>query len=278
MSSTTAPRHRALRGMEANDLVTGEAVLLDIPAAALPQRMASALIDLVVAWGGLILSLFAVATIAGGLSEALLATLVLLVSLTWLLVLPVTLETLTRGRTLGKLAMHLRTVREDGGPIVFRHALVRGLIGFIEVYLLSGVPALLTAMSTDRSRRLGDLAAGTYVVREATHLRPGPAPYMPPALIPWAQSADIAPLPDGVALAVRQLLGRADQLSPQARATVGQQLLGQVLPLVSPQPPRGASAEAVLAAVLGERRRRDELRLGEEQRLRQRVVPADDGF
>ena len=45
---------------------------------------------------------------------------------------PVALETLLRGRTLGKLALGLRVVRDDGGPVGFRQALVRGLAGVIE--------------------------------------------------------------------------------------------------------------------------------------------------
>ena len=42
---------------------------------------------------------------------------------------PTVVETLTRGRTLGKLALGLRVVRDDGGPITARHALTRALVG-----------------------------------------------------------------------------------------------------------------------------------------------------
>ena len=70
--------------------------------------------------------------------------LVLVVALT--VGVPVVVETLTRGRTLGKLAMGMRAVRDDGGPIRFRHALVRGLVGFVEIWVLLGVPALLCSL------------------------------------------------------------------------------------------------------------------------------------
>ncbi|KNX37839.1 RDD family protein [Luteipulveratus halotolerans] len=271
--STEQPR--ALRGSEREELITGEAVLLDVPPASLPARLGSGAIDMIVNVIGMLLTLWALVTLALDASEASIQTLFLLDLVTWLVAVPVAVETLTRGRTLGKLVFKLRTVRDDGGPIVFRHALTRGLVGFVELYLLSGVPALLSAMASTRARRLGDLAAGTYVVREANHIRIGPPPMPPPGLDSWARSADIAALPDGVALAVRQYLQRVAGLSPAARHTIGQGLLVQVLPLVSPPPPSGAPAEAVLAAVLAERRRRDSERIAREDDVRRRLLPPD---
>lgn len=261
--------------MERDELVTGEAVLLDIPAASLPGRLGSGAIDMLVNVVGLVLTLWALFTLVGSISTANLTTFVLMDVVLWTVAVPVTLETLTRGRTLGKLALKLRTVRDDGGPIVFRHALVRGLVGFVEIYLFSGAPAAIAAMATTRARRLGDLAAGTYVVREETHIRLTAPPQMPYGMQPWAQAADIASLPDGVALAMRQYLARAHELTPAARDAVGQGLLAQVLPLVSPPPPAGAPLEAVLAAVLVERGRRDWLRLAREDELRHRLLPLD---
>lgn len=274
-TSGTPQTYRPLRGTEGQELVTGEAVLLDIPPASLPQRLASGLIDLIVGYVGLIASIWGVAAFGRSISDANLETLSLLIMVLWFVGVPVAVETFTRGRTLGKLALGLRTVRDDGGPIVFRHALARGLVGFVEIYALFGIPALLAGMSTARARRFGDLAAETYVVREANHIKLGPPAAMPYALAGWAQRADIASLPDGVALSIRQLLERRDSLSPQARAAVAHDLLGRVLPLVSPQPPAGAHPEDVLAAVLAERRRRDEERLRADEQTRRRLLPTD---
>ena len=53
-------------------------------------------------------------------------------------VVPAAVETLSRGRSLGKLAAGLRIVRDDGGAIRFRHAVIRALIGFLEIYLTFG--------------------------------------------------------------------------------------------------------------------------------------------
>ncbi|AKU16136.1 RDD family protein [Luteipulveratus mongoliensis] len=271
----TTQTPRALRGMERDELITGEAVLLEIPPASLPGRLGSGAIDVLTNVTGLLLTLWAMVTLVFETSSANIQTLFLLDVIVWTVAVPVTVETLTRGRSLGKLAFRLRTVRDDGGPIVFRHALTRSLVGFVELYLFSGAPAALAAMSTTRARRLGDLAAGTYVVREATHIKLGPPPLMPYALAGWAERADIATLPDGLALGIRQFLQRSAMLTPPARQSVGQGLLAQALPLVSPPPPAGTPAEAVLAAVLAERRRRDTARLGREEAVRRRLLPPD---
>ena len=50
------------------------------------------------------------------------------------LVYPTTVETLSRGKSLGKWAFGLRAVRDDAGPISFHHAFVRALVGFVEIY------------------------------------------------------------------------------------------------------------------------------------------------
>jgi hypothetical protein len=130
---------------------------------------------------------------------------------------------------------------------------------------------LVCALLTTRGKRLGDLVAGTYVVRERFRLPAVRPALMPPQLASWAHGADIAPLPDGLALAVRQLLDRAPTLNPGSRAALGDQLVRDVLQHVAPAPPPGHHPEAVLAAVIAERRARDEARLARDEALRQRL-------
>ena len=96
---------------------------------------------------------------------------------TFLLVLvggPIAVETLSHGRSLGKLACGLRVVRDDGGPIRFRHALVRGAIGVVEILMTFGVVACVASLVSARGRRLGDVFAGTLVVRERVPAPGGP--------------------------------------------------------------------------------------------------------
>ncbi len=268
MSSSTV-------GVGVDDLVTGEAVALELPAAGVAVHAVSGAID-VVATLLLLWAASAVAVVATADSdEALASTAMLLAVVLALLVLPTTLETLSRGRSLGKLALGLRTVRDDAGPIGFRHAFTRALVGVVEIWLLFAIPALVSGLVSAKGKRLGDYAAGTYVVRERVRMTIPPPPAMPPALAGWAVGADIARLPDGLAMAVRQFLGRAAGLSPASRASIAAELQAEVLRHVAPPPPAGSHPEMVLTAVIADRRRRDGQRLQREAELRARLLPTD---
>ncbi|HYO18888.1 MAG TPA: RDD family protein [Dermatophilaceae bacterium] len=262
-------------GVGADDLVTGEAVALELPAAGIALHALSGWLDLVIAgvalWAGLIVASMMTQNADEAILGVTMTVLLVLVSVA----LPTTMETLTRGRSVGKLATGLRTVRDDAGPIGFRHALTRALIGFVELWLLLGVPALVSGLVSSKGKRLGDHAAGTYVVRERVHLTLPPPPMMPPALAAWAVGADIARLPDGLAMAVRQFLMRAPLLSPRSRAALGLQLHDEVVAYLAPAPPAGTHPELVLAAVIADRRRRDAIRLQRDATLRRRLIPAD---
>lgn len=254
--------------------MTGEGVALELPVASLGMRVLSGMID-VIFHVGLLIGVFA---LAGALTEEAseaVSTTSALVSFVGVLVgVPTASETLSRGKTLGKLITGLRVVRDDGGPISFRHALTRALVGWVEVYLLTGIGAVITALVTARTKRLGDLAAGTYVIAERSRIQLPPPPQSPPELAGWAGHADIAALDPDLAVAVRQFLPRAHLLVPQARHELGRQLLGRVLPLVAPAPPPGHHPESILRAVMAERYRRDLERLGREQALRDAVLPS----
>jgi len=262
-------------GVGVDDLVTGEAVALELPAAGIAIRALSGALDLLVAVVALVIGLTVAMMMTGNADDALIGVamtvLIALVSVG----LPTAMETLTRGRSVGKLATGLRTVRDDAGPIGFRHALTRALVGFVEIWTLFGVPALVSGLVSSKGKRLGDYAAGTYVVRERVHMTLPPPPMMPPQLAAWAAGADIARLPDGLAMAVRQFLMRAPRLSPQSRAVLGAQLRDEVAEYVAPRPPADSHPELVLAAVIADRRRRDAIRLERDAALRRRLIPAD---
>jgi hypothetical protein len=162
-------------------------------------------------------------------------------------------------------------VRDDGGPIAFQHAFVRALIGVVEIYAFSGAPAFLSALFSQKGKRLGDFAAGTYVVRDRIRLALPPPVEMPYQLAGWARSADIRTLPVNLALAARQLLTRWHSLEVASREATAQMLAAQVSPYVAPGPPVGTPPQYFLAAVLASRRERDLERLGREQSLRDRL-------
>lgn len=257
-----------------DDLITGDAVALDLPAAGLGMRLLSGLIDVLAVTALLIVTLFVFLTAAPATDEALAWAAYIAATASVMLVFPTVIETLTRGRSLGKLALGLRTVRDDGGAISFHHAFVRALVGVIEIYGTSGAAAFLTAMIHARGKRLGDIAAGTYVIRVRVPLRP-PAPIqMPPALAAWASRADVATIPVGLSLAVRRFLSGevGTYTDPVRRHALAERLATNVQAYVAPGPPPGTPPEAYLAAVLATRRDRDAARLARDEELRARLT------
>ncbi len=256
-------------------LVTGEAVALDLRPAALPSRVVAGLVDLI----GQLLVLLLVAGLATAVSldvsEAAAQALGIVVLVVVLIVYPVTFETLLRGRTPGKAAVGLRVVRDDGGPIGFRQAFVRGLAGaFLErpgvTFFVAGVA---TSLLNPQGKRLGDLLAGTVVVQERVAVKGGTVATMPPPLAGWAAQLDLSGVSTELALSVRQFVSRADSLTPAAREDLGQRLVTAVTAAVGPPPP-GTPGWAVLSAVLAERRRREELRLAERPAAQPAPEPA----
>lgn len=242
-----------------DEIVIGEGVILDARPASFASRLLSGLLDAIILIAVLwVVSLLAIAAGAGaGANDALIAALTVTVTIGVIVAVPATVETLTRGRSVGKLALGLRIVRDDGGPVRFRHAIIRALVGIFELWMTAGSFALLTSLLNSRGKRIGDLLAGTYAVRIRGGQRPLAPLVMPHELAGWAHHADIRRLPDGVALSARQFLGRAADLNPGSRDRLGRELAAQVEGFVAPGPPQGTHPERFLAAVLAERRDRE---------------------
>lgn len=234
-------------------IITGEAVALEIRPASVLSRVLAAALDVLV-YAALAVGATSVLGALPPPDEAALAAFTVTTVALITVIIPTTVETLSRGRSLGKLAAGLVIVRDDGGPVRFRQALTRALLGVGELWLTAGGLALISAIVHPKGKRLGDIAAGTYAVRVRTGARSGPPLTMPPELAVWAATADIRALPDGVALTARRFLARAPQLNPRSRETLGRSLAARIEPLVSPPPPWGTPPERFLAAVLVARR------------------------
>ncbi|WP_240521649.1 RDD family protein [Amycolatopsis vastitatis] len=249
---------------EESELVTGEAVVLDLHVAKLASRALAMALDVLVQFALLFGAFMVLAITLPGIDEALGVAILLVLLVLVMVGYPVVFETLSRGRSLGKLAVGLRVVRVDGGPIRFRHALVRGLAGFIVDFWtlgLFGAVAVIVSLCSSDGRRVGDFLAGTLVVRERVPQSAGyPAIAMPPGLEGWAAQLDLTRLPDDLALASRQFLGRFGQLRPEASHALGWSLAEQVGNALGTPVPPGVPPWAFLAAVLAERRNRDHAR------------------
>jgi uncharacterized RDD family membrane protein YckC len=168
-------------------------------------------------------------------------------------------ELLWNGQSPGKRVIGLRVVREGGRPITFVGSAIRNLIRIVDF-----LPALygigVVVMFVDRrSRRLGDLAAGTLVVKErrgitlASLTAGAQAPF--PALAPGETPpqptlANIGLLDDQDYNLLQEFLGRRHELGREARARLGTQLAGNIQARLGL--PQGGDAERFLQYVAGE--------------------------
>lgn len=234
------------------DLITPEAIVLDLPVASVGSRALARLIDvLIVGFVGFAV-IFGGSVMAFDFGAWLGTVLILLAVFSALLVYPVAFETLTRGRTPGKMAMGLRVVTVEAGPVQFRHAAVRAALDFVDIWATSGGAAVISALFTRRSQRLGDLAAGTLVIRERSHagditpLRFTP----PPGTEDYVARLDVTALTEADYQAVRSLVARRGRLDPQMQERLAQQLAGPLVGRISPAPPPQWPAWTFLHAVL----------------------------
>lgn len=243
-----------------SEVVTGDAVVLDVQIAQLPVRVLSALIDLTLMFVGYLLGLMLWAATLTEFDDALTAAILIIFTVLVMVGYPLAFETATRGRSVGKIAMGLRVVSDDGGPERFRQALFRALASVVEIWMLFGSPAIICSLLSPKAKRLGDIFAGTVVISERGP-RLGPPPVMPPALAWWASSLQLSGLSAGQAEVARQFLSRASQLDPRIRDQMAYRIAGDVVSRIAPPPPPGTPPQLVLAAVLAERHRRELARL-----------------
>ncbi len=166
---------------------------------------------------------------------------------------PLLVEVLTRGRSLGKLILGLRIVRDDGGAVRLRHSFVRALLWQFEVIGTGGGIAALSGLVSPQTKRLGDYMAGTIAVSERatppppvhTHVAPRASPGLRRPTSPRcrpacaAGSSSSSPSPPG---------------SATSHAGAGDRARDRAQPLRRPGPTRGTLPEQFLATVVARQR------------------------
>lgn len=255
------------------ELLTGEAVALDLRATNVVLRGAGAIIDTLVYVGGTLLLAWLLITIAEAVSlpENLFAAVAIVTAILGLVIVPAVVETATQGRSLGRLALGDRIVRDDGGAISFRHAFIRSFVGLFEIVLTFGGLAVVVAMLNPRAKRLGDLLAGTYSQYERVAAPVDARFGMPVELAEWAATADVARLPDPLARRIAQFLSQASGHTPATRERLARQLAADSIPYVSPVP--AVSPELLLAGVAVLRRERETRALELERARLEQLQP-----
>lgn len=239
------------------ELLTGEAVALELRATSVVLRMAGGIIDYLlyaIGTGLLIWLSFSVAAEIG-VPEELSTAISIGCVVIGLVLLPAGVETASQGKSLGRLALGDRIVRDDGGAIAFRHAFIRALVGVFEIVFTFGGLAVVVAMLNTRAKRLGDLLAGTYSQYERVGTVSAPVFGVPVELTEWASTADVARMPDALARRIAQFLRQATGHLPATRERIARDLAVEAALYVSPVP--GGDPELFLAAVAALRRGRE---------------------
>lgn len=266
--------------LSAESVRTGEAVELDIVPAEPPYRFASAFVDLA-AYAATALSVSYIVARSWrhpNAQQQKIFWICLIASAT--LLVPLAVEALTRGSSLGKWAFSLRVLRDDGGPASLRHLFVRRLVGVIELALFA-LPTLVSMFLTTRGKRLGDLAAGTIVVRQPTGALHPPL-LMPPALAAWASTAVVLPVDAALRREALAFLRANADLVPAVRAAGGADLAMRLRAYAQTPVPAGAHPEQVIAAILVVERdkdwRRERARVAAAQERLDRATTAQFGI
>jgi uncharacterized RDD family membrane protein YckC len=228
-------------------IATPEGVELELVLAGLGSRFMAALLDVVIQLG----AIFALALVFAPVGDSgfVVAAYFIAVFLV-LFAYDIVLETWNRGRSVGKLAAGLRVVRTGGEPEGFLTAAVRNFLRLIDFLPAFYVVGIITILVTGRNQRLGDLAAGTIVVRERRATVMPPAMFSPPGradapFLEWDVSGVSA---DDLAT-LRQFLDRRISLQPAARAHLATDLAARVRPKVVGAPD-GWHPESFLEAVV----------------------------
>jgi uncharacterized RDD family membrane protein YckC len=250
-----------------SQLVTGEAVVLQVRLARMPTRALAATLDALLESVALGLLIGLLVAFLAEANEALAAGVIITTIVLVLVGYRLTMETLTRGQTLGKMALGLRVVRDDGSAIRFRHALVRTLLWIFVDFApwFAFCPGIVASLMNKQGKRIGDMLAGTVVIRERHQPIASPPLFVPGHLVAWAASLELSRLTDELANTAREYLARYTELEPAARESIGTALAIKVGEVTAPAPPVPISAPAFLSAVLAERRRRELARLAATQ-------------
>jgi uncharacterized RDD family membrane protein YckC len=234
-------------------IITPEAVVLDFERAGLASRAIAIAIDALALTVTLLLLLLGVYVVTGDVDTGGGAALVaVLTSLGVVVVWFTAFETLWRGRTLGKAAMGLRVVSADGTTVRFQQAFLRAAVAIVDFFLIPvGFVAVVTVLLSRSDQRLGDMAAGTFVVRErSAGASVAPATFhAPPGWEGYAASLDVSGLGEAAYGVVRTYLLRTPQLAPGARQHLAVRLANPVALRIGHTPPPWVHPDVFLLCV-----------------------------
>ena len=220
-------------------IATPEGVDVDLTLAGIGSRFIASLIDTVIklfVFIGFYIFLFGgTSLIGGGEVNAIGAAAFYVVSFFIWFGYDVLFETLASGHTPGKRWTGLRVVRIGGRPVGFLSSAIRNMVRIVDFLPSLYLVGMIAVVSTRMNQRLGDLAAGTVVVREKRVPKAAPAPATPASPSPdggLTETWDLSAITQDDLAMIRRFLERRHELTPYARSSLAHDLAARFQPLV----------------------------------------------
>jgi uncharacterized RDD family membrane protein YckC len=232
-------------------VATPEGVTIELVLAGLGSRFIARLLDTIIQ----IVAILALAVIGGAVNQGddtsgIMLAGFFVTSFFLLFLYDIPFEVMAGGRTPGKSAVGIRVVGSKGEPIEFVTSAIRNLIRIIDflpgVYLVGSI----SIVSTDRNQRLGDIAAGTYVMRDRFGGRGLDAPVAPmTVVVDHVINWDVTAVDANELQVVRHFLDRRLTLPWQIRTYFAVELVKRLWPKVPGLPP-DAHPEYILEGIV----------------------------
>jgi uncharacterized RDD family membrane protein YckC len=207
-------------------IATPEGVDLELTLAGAGSRFVSALVDLGIQ------ALLGVAAVAvfggiGGFGQAAVAIITTVVVLGY----DILFEVFASGRTPGKRLNGMRVVRSGGEPVGFLTSAIRNVLRAVDFLPFAYVIGATSILATRKNQRLGDVAAGTLVVRD----RPAKAVAHSEAAAAPAETAawDTSSITAEEVAAVRRFLERRHEIEYHARTELARTFAARLSPKVA---------------------------------------------
>ncbi|HEV2362373.1 MAG TPA: RDD family protein [Acidimicrobiales bacterium] len=234
--------------------ITPEGLRIDLELAGIGSRAVALFIDTLVIDASLLVIVLVAGLVGASIHSGIGVFLAVLIVAAFLVNFGyfVAFELLSDGRSLGKRALGLRVVNLSGGAIGLRSSLIRNLMRLAEGPILAYLPAIIAVLISKKNQRLGDLAAGTIVIRQPRNAQPvwqqsatvqsagglygaavRGASYGPPTY-GW----DVSAVTTEELAVVRQFLWRANELPWEARQRIAADIAGRLMPKVVGYPPQ----------------------------------------
>jgi uncharacterized RDD family membrane protein YckC len=209
-------------------IATPEGVDLDLRLAGLGSRFVATTVDLLIQSALLLAAALALVGVEAFSEDSVVSgTGAAVFSVVFFLVIAgydILFEVLASGRTPGKRWTGLRVVRTGGQPVGFLTSAIRNLLRLVDFLPFSYLLGIVSILATRRNQRLGDLAAGTLVVRERLGDVRRASSIAPPDTLDAGLAWDVSAITADELAALRSFLERRGGLTAEARALLADRL------------------------------------------------------